>query len=160
MSKQRIAPKPQILVVDDDHAIRQLLCTIIRREHLEADSAADGAEAIEKIQRNRYSCILLDLMMPRVSGFEVIESLRRNPPPPPKPMVLVISAYADQRFRSVDPGVVAGVLRKPFEVADIGNLLRFCVRGVDDEITERLRMSEDGAVRRLVVHDPVSDVPN
>jgi len=148
MSIRGIREKARLLVVDDDRAIRQLLCTIIRREQMEADTAADGEEAIELLKRNRYSVILLDLMMPRVSGFDVIDWLRQNPPSF-KPVVLVISAYADQRFRSVDPDVVAGVLRKPFEVADIGNLIRFCIRGLDDEMTERLRISEDSAIRRL-----------
>jgi len=148
MSIRGIREKARLLVVDDDRAIRQLLCTIIRREQMEADTAADGEEAIALLKRNRYSVILLDLMMPRVSGFDVIDWLRQNPPSF-KPVVLVISAYADQRFRSVDPDVVAGVLRKPFEVADIGNLIRFCIRGLDDEMTERLRISEDSAIRRL-----------
>ena len=125
--------RPRVLVADDDSSIRQLLCTIIRRERMEVDSVGDGASAIQKLKEQSYSVILLDLMMPRVSGFDVIEYLKKNPPPI-KPVVLVISAYADQRVRSVDAAIVAGVLRKPFEVADLGGIVSLCIHGLDREL--------------------------
>lgn len=120
----------RVLVADDDQSIRQLVCTIIRREGLEVDCVADGVEAIEKLEQNEYAVILLDLMMPRLDGFGVVEYMKENPPAH-KPVILVISAYADQKFKQVDPNVVAGVLRKPFEVADLGSLVRLCVHGYD-----------------------------
>ena len=121
----------RVLVADDDPAIRRLLCTIVGREDLQVDCVGDGQEAIDLIKQHEYSVILLDLMMPKVDGFGVIEHLRTQPPAR-KPIVLVISAYADQKFKEVDPNIVAGVLRKPFEVADIGNLVRHCVAGFQD----------------------------
>jgi len=107
--------KPRVLVADDDQSIRQLLCTIVRRERFEVDCVADGAEAISKLRENEYAVILLDLMMPRVSGFEVIDYLKEHPPAV-KPVILVITAYTDHRFKEVDASIVAGVLRKPFEI--------------------------------------------
>lgn len=123
----------RVLVADDDQAIRQLVCTIVRRERFEVDCAADGVEAIELLGKYDYAVVLLDLMMPRVDGFGVIDYLR-NHPPEVKPIVLVITAYADQRFKEVDPNIVAGVIRKPFEVADIGTIVRLCVTGFDAEV--------------------------
>ena len=133
---------PRILIADDDHSIRQLLTTIVRRERLVVDVAADGAEAIEKLQEHEYAVILLDLMMPRVDGFGVIDYMR-NHPPPNKPVVLVITAYADQKFKRVDPDIVAGVLRKPFEVGELGGLVRLCAVGLEDELAARV--SRDAA---------------
>lgn len=121
----------RILVADDDPSIRQLVCTIIKREGLQVDCVNDGGEAIEKLSQRSYAVVLLDLMMPRVDGFGVIEFLQANPPAH-KPVVLVVSAYADQQFKEVDPYVVAGVIRKPFEVAELGNLVRLCVEGYED----------------------------
>lgn len=118
----------RVLVADDDQSIRQLLGTIIKRERLEVDLAADGAEAIEHLKKGEYSVILLDLMMPRVDGFGVIEYLRTHPGTH-KPVVIVITAYADQRFKEVDAEIVSGVLRKPFDVADVGSLVRLCING-------------------------------
>ena len=122
----------RVLVADDDPSILQLVRTIIKREGFDVDCAADGVEAIEFLEEHDYPVVLLDLMMPRMDGFEVIEWLKTHPPAK-KPILLVITAYADQKFKQVDPEMVAGVLRKPFEVADIGNLVRLCLTGFEDE---------------------------
>ena len=150
--------QPQILVADDDHSIRQLVCTIVRREGFNVEAVADGAEAVNKLQEHEYAVILLDLMMPRMDGFGVIDYLRRHPQKM-KPIVLIITAYADQRFKKVDPEVVSGVIRKPFEVADLGKLVRLCVSGYDDELMQKLYVSKDRAIRDFVRQQvpPVSD---
>jgi CheY-like chemotaxis protein len=135
----------RVLVADDDQSIRQLLCTIVKREGLEVDCVADGGEAIDRLKQQDYSVILLDLMMPRIDGFAVIEYLKRHPPRH-KPVVLVITAYADQKFKQVDATIVAGVLRKPFEVADLGNVVRLCVTGFDEELAQRSAESSADSV--------------
>jgi CheY-like chemotaxis protein len=121
----------RVLVADDDPSIRQLLCTLIQREKVAVDCVADGGEAIEMIERHRYAAILLDLMMPRVDGFAVIEHLAAHTERESKPIVFVVSAYADERFKEVDSSVVAGVIHKPFDVSEIGGLIRHCVSGPD-----------------------------
>ena len=138
----------RVLVADDDQSIRQLLGTIMRREGLPADLASDGMEAVELLKQREYSVILLDLMMPRLDGFGVIEHLRTNPPSH-KPVILVISAYADQKYKDVDSEIVAGVLRKPFEVADLGNLVTLCVEGFEAALRSGSATPADDTVRTL-----------
>ncbi|HEX7707487.1 MAG TPA: response regulator [Thermoanaerobaculia bacterium] len=121
--------QPRILVADDDRSIRQLVASILRREGLAVDTAADGAQAIECLRNNDYSIVLLDLLMPRLDGFGVMEYLKESGSRP-KPVVLIMTAYADQRFKKVDPEVVTGVLRKPFDIAELASLLRLCVEGL------------------------------
>ena len=146
--------KERVLVADDDQSIRQLLGTIIKRERLEVDLAPDGAEAIEHLKRQEYSVILLDLMMPRIDGFGVIQHLRDHPQTH-KPVVIVITAYADQRFKEVDAEIVSGVLRKPFDVADVGSLVRHCINGFKAAIQktasddETLRILSTEGIERL-----------
>jgi two-component system chemotaxis response regulator CheY len=144
MDERTTTASTRVLVADDDHAIRQLVRTIVRRERLEADCVCDGLEAIDMLRQREYAVILLDLMMPRMDGFGVIEFMKQNPPAN-KPVVLVITAYADQKFKTVDPEIVAGVLRKPFEVADLGNLVRLCATGFDQEISHKLPTPQPGA---------------
>ena len=151
----KLENRERILVADDDQSIRQLLGTIIKRERLEVDLAPDGAEAIEHLKRREYSVILLDLMMPRVDGFGVIQYLRDHPQTH-KPVVIVITAYADQRFKEVDAEIVSGVLRKPFDVADVGSLVRHCMSGFkaalqqkDAESDETLRILSTEGIERL-----------
>jgi CheY-like chemotaxis protein len=149
MTKQTES-KMRVLVADDDQSIRQLVCTIIQREGLQVDCASDGGEAIQLLKQNEYAVILLDLMMPRVNGFDVIAHLKAYPPSR-KPVVLVITAYADQKFKQVDPEMVAGVLRKPFEIADLGEVVRLCVHGFQDAADKILR---EGAAE---VHQPLME---
>jgi CheY-like chemotaxis protein len=140
----------RVLVADDDESIRHLLCTLVKRERLEVDCAADGVQAIEKLRESEYAVILLDLMMPRLDGFAVIEHLKNNPQAV-KPVVLVITAYADQRFKTVDTEIVAGVIRKPFEVSEIGNIIRLCAAGVEDrqKLREILHTARDRTIRNF-----------
>lgn len=147
MSDAKKSKGSRVLVADDDQAIRQLMSTIVKREGLEVDSAADGAEAIKLLGEHDYAVILVDLMMPRVDGFGVIEHLRKHPPAI-KPVVLVISAYADQKFKEVDPNVVSGVIRKPFEVADLGGIVRLCVTGYEELTRDQARDRESHGDRR------------
>ena len=137
---------PRVLVADDDHSIRQLVCTIVKREQITVDCVADGAQAIELLKQHEYAVILLDLMMPRVDGFGVIEYLKQHPPAV-KPVVLVITAYADQKFKEVDADIVAGVLRKPFEVADLGNIVRQCATDLSEQLLKRQYYSAERAIR-------------
>ncbi|HKR63824.1 MAG TPA: response regulator [Thermoanaerobaculia bacterium] len=147
MSEQR--PKPsRILVADDDISIRQLVTTIVKREGYEVDSVSDGLEAVEKLKGHDYAVILLDLMMPRMDGFGVIDYLKQHAGPQ-KPVVLVITAYADQKFKEVDPSIVSGVLRKPFEVADLGGVISLCVEGYDEAMHRELKHASDPAIREL-----------
>lgn len=145
--------KKRVLIADDDHAIRQLVCTIVQREGLEADCAADGVEAIEFLKQHEYAVVLLDLMMPRIDGFGVIEYLREHPPSI-KPVILVISAYTDEKFKSVDPNVVSGVIRKPFEVANLGTLVRLCAHGYDEPDVQSWTVSR--TMRSKVVELPLT----
>lgn len=108
-----MAKEKRVLVVDDDDAIRALLCTILRRRGLVVDSARNGAEALARCERCRYAVILLDLMMPQLNGYEVLDAFatRRREE---RPLILVLTAGAEPRNLSAD--LVAGTIRKPFDV--------------------------------------------
>jgi CheY-like chemotaxis protein len=137
--------EPRVLVADDDHSIRQLVCTIVKREQIAVDCVADGEQAIEHLKQHEYAVILLDLMMPKVDGFGVIEYLKEHPPAV-KPVVLVITAYADQKFKEVDSDIVAGVLRKPFEVADLGSIVRQCATDLGEVLLQRRLMPDQNGL--------------
>jgi diguanylate cyclase (GGDEF)-like protein len=68
-----------ILVVDDDDANRTVLGAMLRRAGFDVREASDGEEALEKAGSLRPDLVLLDVMMPRIDGFEVAQRLRRNP---------------------------------------------------------------------------------
>jgi CheY-like chemotaxis protein len=103
----------RLLVVDDDDAIRALLFTVLRRRGLKVDTARNGIEATERCARCRYAVMLLDLMMPQMSGYEVLERLERMPPDQ-RPFVIVLTAGNEPR--QLNPDIVAGTVRKPFDI--------------------------------------------
>jgi len=76
----RIAPPHgRLLVVDDDPVVVDMVGQLLEGEPYEVEAAADGQEALEAISRRRPDVILLDLLMPRMDGFAVIEHLRQDP---------------------------------------------------------------------------------
>ena len=89
MSEQQIPKK--VLIVDDDDAIRTMVERVLKREHFEVEIARDGFEAIEKLTRNDYATILLDLMMPRVDGHGVLRFLEQERQVD-RPSVIVMTA--------------------------------------------------------------------
>ena|SRR5437763_4099260 len=103
----------RILVVDDDDAIRALLMTILRRRGMKIDMARSGIEAVQRIATCRYSLILLDLMMPHMSGYDVLDRLEEMPQDQ-RPFVLVLTAGGEPR--TLNPAIVAGTVRKPFDI--------------------------------------------
>ena len=72
--------EPKALVVDDDEPIRKLLAKVVEHAGFTVQTAKDGAEAINRIDENGYDVILLDLMMPRVDGYQVLDHLRDEHP--------------------------------------------------------------------------------
>jgi len=115
----------RILVVDDDDAIRALLFTILRRRGFAVDSARNGVEAIERIERCSYSLMLLDLMMPQMSGWDVLAHLDRCGSERTLPLVIVLTAGNEPR--DLNPAYVAGTVRKPFDVELLLDTIKGCI---------------------------------
>jgi len=115
----------RILVVDDDAAIRTLLFTILHRRGLAIDMAKNGAEALEKLGQCTYVLMLLDLMMPVMSGWEVLDRLADMNR---QPVVLVLTAGTEPR--DVSPEFVVGSVRKPFDVPLLVDTVMGCLSAV------------------------------
>ncbi|HEU4523353.1 MAG TPA: response regulator [Thermoanaerobaculia bacterium] len=112
------SPSHKILVVDDDDAIRAMVERVLKREKFDVDSARDGFEAIEKLSRNDYATVLLDLMMPRVDGHGVLRYLEAERSAP-KPWVIVMSANLQSAADATQSRPVYRVLPKPFDIRDL-----------------------------------------
>ena len=101
------------LIVEDDPAIRKLVEKLLARKGIEIDTAHDGRKAIEKIRTGNYNVLILDLMIPEVNGFEVIDFVKKNKIALP---VVVVSAVSHQALTKLDLDVVKLVISKPFDV--------------------------------------------
>lgn len=76
--EQEARLKGRILVVDDDKSSRELICTLLRRNGHTAEEAKSGRDAIKKMQLKSFDVVLLDLMMPGMSGYDVMEKMRQS----------------------------------------------------------------------------------
>lgn len=115
----------RILIVDDDDPIRMLLLTVLRKRGFRVDSARNGEEAVEKSRQCRYSIVLLDLMMPRMSGYEYLEQVEKWPADQ-RPIVIVLTAGTEPR--DLNPSIVAGTIRKPFDIELLIDTIDACIR--------------------------------
>ena len=84
-----------ILVVDDDEGVRELLSFLARQRGHRVETASDGDEAARKIQKTRPDLIVLDLMLPRYGGFELLRRLQKGARSR-VPIIIVTGRYTDR----------------------------------------------------------------
>jgi two-component system cell cycle sensor histidine kinase/response regulator CckA len=108
-----------VLVVDDDEVVRGVVQSILRSLGCQVSSFSGAPEALAWVDAHspHLDLALLDLRMPRMSGWELLQELRKRDP---RLRALIMTAWADDLVaRQVDPAVVLGVLRKPFELEEL-----------------------------------------
>lgn len=132
--------KERVLIVDDEPVNQELLEAFLIGCDYDLDFAADGAEALEKVKSFEPDLVLLDIMMPKMSGFEVCEQLKSDPETAGI-MVLMVTALGE--LGDVERAVKVGCddyLSKPVNKAEllkrVENMLK--LRAVTNEL-ERLR---------------------
>jgi two-component system sensor histidine kinase/response regulator len=125
---------PTVLIIDDDTAIRVLLRAILRREGFEVFEAREGEEALHVLSTRRFDVILLDLMMPVMSGHQVLDQLALTQPK--NRNVIVLTAASERHLRGINRTVVRSVLRKPFNLHELVDEVRAALR-------KRLLLVED-----------------
>lgn len=117
--------RPRVLVTDDDPSILLLVSTILRRADYTVDTATNGKEALRKSELTQYDVIVLDLMMPELSGFEVLERLQQRAVRPR--FVVVMSAASETSLLAARGSNVFAALRKPFDISAITDAVGACV---------------------------------
>lgn len=117
--------KKSILIIDDEQAIRESLFMLLSEEGFDCETARDGKEGLEKAKNKRYDLIILDLIMPRLSGVGVTREIKRIQP---DAKLLFITAYSDQEKLSTlanDPDPL--ILLKPIDFDELLELIQSCI---------------------------------
>ena len=117
-----------VLVVDDEDSTRNMLLIVLRQAGFAADAAASVDEALQRLGTTNYSAVVLDVMMPGVSGIEVIRQLAstgRN-----TKCVVLMSAGAQSLLNGAPPALVHTKLQKPFNIKDVVEAVRGCVESL------------------------------
>ncbi len=135
-----MADKPRVLIADDNEANVELLEAYVAGMEIETLVAVDGQDTLDKVEQFKPDLILLDIMMPKLSGFEVCQRLKDDPE---KSGIMILMITALNELGDIERAVEAGTddfLSKPVNkvelVKRVENMLK--LRNVSDEL-ERLR---------------------
>ena len=133
-------PADRILIADDNEANRELLDAYLANVECEIEHAVDGADCMAKVESFSPDLILLDVMMPQLSGFEVCKKIKQNPT---TQQIIVLMVTALNELGDIERAVESGTddfLTKPVNkfqlLKRVENMLK--LKGTRDEL-ERLR---------------------
>lgn len=115
----------RILVVEDEPDLLRTIAQVLREDGYAVDQAADGEEGLYKARSWSYDAVVLDLMLPKISGWDLLQQLRRTHAVP----VLILTARDDvtDRVRGLDFGA-DDYLTKPFHLSELKARLRALIR--------------------------------
>jgi len=117
------------VVVEDEPSIRQMVRRVLEKEGWVVREAENGQAGLRAVSENKPAVILLDLMMPVMSGWEVLDRLAKDDPSS-RPIVLVFTAGSEPREAS--PELVIGNIRKPFDVDLLLDVVTACLSTLSD----------------------------
>jgi two-component system, OmpR family, response regulator RegX3 len=120
-----MADPPLVLVVDDEASYRDALSVALSAEGFSVETAADGLEALEKFERSRPALILLDVMLPRISGIDVCRQIRATSTVP----IIMVTAKGSEIDAVVGLEVGADdYVAKPFRLRELVARVRAAIR--------------------------------
>ena len=135
----------KILIADDEPSLRLLVrATLSANKSFDLTEASDGNEALSKAKEEMPDLILLDVMMPGVSGFEVCERLK-NDPKTKKIIIIMLTAKGQQADR--DWAISVGTdyfLTKPFSPMELFNLIEKIFKGKDGDKGQKAEKGDKG----------------
>lgn len=108
---------PQILIVEDDEAMREFLAQAISRSGYYVEAVPDGTEALRRVEDGNFDLLLTDIRMPGLDGLELARQARRRVP---GLGVLLVTAYVQDALGATDlDGAGIDVLSKPFNLNEL-----------------------------------------
>ena len=124
----------RLLVVDDDPDLLAMLRLWLERAEYAVETATDGREALDVLWRKTFDCVVLDIRMPVMDGWAVLEALQTSPVAAP---VIVASAHlsAADHQRVMDLGAAA-FIDKPFDTPDLNRLIEDVIAASEEESAE------------------------
>lgn len=147
----------RVLIVDDEKEIRDLLRKYLERELYQVDVAVNGEEALQMFEKNKYSLMVLDVMMPKVDGIEVCRRLRNKTNIP----ILMLTAKDYEIDKILGLGIGADdYITKPFSINEVvarvkAIMRRFLILGSDSSSHENTLITFRGItidLKKYTVH--------
>ncbi len=115
---------PRVLVVDDSEVIRELISVNLELEGFEVSTAEDGQDALDRVEQIMPDLVTLDVVMPRLDGFETAARLRANEATRHIPLVMVSAAAQEGDLRRGREIGVNAYITKPFQPEELIQVVR------------------------------------
>jgi len=123
----------KILTVDDEKHIVRLIQVNLERHGYEVVTAYDGREALQKVDEERPDLVILDVMMPYMDGFEVLQNLKRNPETRDIPVIMLTAKAQDADvFKGWQSGVDC-YLTKPFNPMELISFVQRIFKSLEQD---------------------------
>jgi len=140
------ASRANVLVVDDEPEVVKIISINLEIEGYEARVAYNGRQALDEVESRKPDCILLDIMMPEMDGWEVLRRLKEDPSTADIPVVVVTARSSDiDRIKGFSGGAVEYII-KPFEPKQLLDYVKKALRPKVEELEEEIRQDR---IRRL-----------
>lgn len=130
----------RVLVVEDEKDLNRVISKKLKVEGYSVDSCYDGEEALDYIIGTQYDIIVLDIMMPKKNGYEVLEEMRRNENKTPV-LLLTAKDSLEDRVRGLDLGA-DDYLVKPFHFEELMARIRAMIRRNHGSVSNELRIAD------------------
>ncbi len=127
-ANEAVRPSFTVLVVDDDPNIRRMIVASLRREGYRFFEAPNGRDALDLMRREHPDVVVLDLMMPVLSGWDVLEEREHDAELRQIPVIIVSANRDPEVAMAVDKGICA-FLPKPFDIGALSALVKTCLPG-------------------------------
>jgi two-component system alkaline phosphatase synthesis response regulator PhoP/two-component system response regulator VicR len=122
----------KILVVDDERHIVRLVEINLQRAGYDVVTAYDGIEALEKVEQEKPEMLVLDVMMPRMDGFEVLAKLQSDPATSDIPVIMLTAKAQDADIFQGWQSGVSSYLTKPFNPRELITFVERIFQSLDD----------------------------
>jgi CheY-like chemotaxis protein/signal transduction histidine kinase/HAMP domain-containing protein len=160
--------RKQLLLVEDNDIERQGLSELLNHDEVDITMAEDGARAWEAISQKSFDCVVLDLRLPDMSGFELLERMRQTPAMRDLPVIVFtgkeLTDEEELRLRELSQGIVLKGVQSPERLLDEATLFLHLVTAQlppeKQRMLERVRQSDDALTGKkvLVVDDDIRNI--
>ena len=140
--------KERMLIVEDEAFLRDLYVDVLSPEGYIIDSAADGEEAFNKIQKQEYDIILLDIILPRMSAYQILEKLNADPNAKNKSSVILLLTNLDNDSdikRGLSLGAKAYLMKAQLTPADLIKEINYYIQKAKEEKAAQMAQTQTTA---------------
>jgi len=120
----------KVLIIEDDQLIQRMYEKIFTFENFEVEMAGDGEEGLDKARTVSPTIILLDVMMPKMNGIQVLEKLKQDPATKPIPVVMLSNLAGENDVETaLSKGAVKYIIKSEYDPKQIADMVKEIIAG-------------------------------